>query len=104
MQAQTIQAIQDEARDLSSASKSDHYAPDDTTGCFATGEGTFTGKFRKHYSYDRFDEVYLENFENGCIVHKQGGPDMWFEANRRRIGFELAKMLGRRSKALNSLF
>ena len=61
------------------------------------------GKFIKHYSYDRFDEVYVETFENGAVLFKAGGHYEWFGKARVKACFEKAKTLGARSKALNRM-
>ena len=66
---------------------------------------SITGKLIKHYSYDRFDEVWAERFENGVLVHRAGvGNYYWFYNKNSQKGFELAKTWGARSKSLNSMF
>jgi hypothetical protein len=70
-------------------------------GCVPT---SITGKFVKHYQYDRFDEVYVELFENGAVFHKIGGGDEWFAKPNQNKAFEKAKIAGARSKSLNSMF
>jgi hypothetical protein len=62
------------------------------------------GKFIRHYQYDKFDEVYVELYENGAVFHKIGGGDEWFEKKIQQKAFEKAKIAGQRSKALNSMF
>jgi hypothetical protein len=65
----------------------------------------FTGKHKKHYQYDRFDEVSVDLYENGAMLRKAGtGVYEWFGKTRIQDCFDKAKVLGARSKALNRMF
>ena len=64
---------------------------------------TVTGDFKKHYSYDQFDEVYIETFERGAVLYVAGKGDEWFPKCIQHWAFEKAKLLGARSKALNRM-
>lgn len=64
---------------------------------------SITGKFIKHYSYDRFDEVSVETFANGAAFHEVGKGDEWFPRPNEKKAFEKARLRGARSRALNSM-
>lgn len=66
---------------------------------------SITGEFKKHYQYDRFDEVWVELYEKGAILHKAGSPDYeWYEKRNVNKCFDKARVLGDRSKGLNRMF
>ncbi len=66
---------------------------------------SITGKFKKHYQYDKWDEVWVELYEKGALFHKAGSPHYeWYETKNVKRCLDKAKLLGSRSKVLNSMF
>ena len=64
---------------------------------------SISGKFIKHYQYDKYDEVSVELYENGAAFQEQGRGDEWFAKPNQNKAFEKAKIRGARSEALNSM-
>ena len=66
------------------------------------------GKFVKHYSYDKFDEVYVELYEKGALLRTVepfgGGVTEWYWRVNVQQCFDKARLLGDRSKSLNAMF
>ncbi len=65
---------------------------------------SITGKFKKHYQYDKYNEVYVDLYENGALLYKAGSVYEWYGKGKVSKCFEKAKILGSRSKSLNKMF
>jgi hypothetical protein len=102
----TVQAEQDNINFLGDMAKDDRLKPDDEFGIGHGGmpSNSFTGKFKKHYRFDRYDEVWAETYENGVLIYKgTTGVYQWFNKNRGHIAFDKVRLWGQRSSALNRM-
>ena len=56
-----------------------------------------TGKFIKHYCYDKFDEMFIELYDNGCELHVDPVTDFWYPKEFVSQAFEDAKVWKQRN-------
>jgi hypothetical protein len=63
-----------------------------------------TGKFIRHYSYDRFDELYIEVYENGVVLgdcFKRRYE--WYFNSRKQEAFDRVKLIKQRNGGIDRM-